>query len=374
MLNWHQEIGPPTPTGVSDPHWEFYRQIYGFIDQIDHQRVQTFFNISCTEESDYVIRDDVDTVIFSTFVESPRYETIRSLAEKHKEKKFIWLADVDAYDYPFSDNVRCIKYRHWFLLFECFFDHGGRDLVVMAKNKKFPRHKFSSLSYYKKQSRAIATAILHTMARSQSLMSWHALEHHDYNDYLIRTALEHPSFEDLDWSFLDTTVSIDDYGLGDNQFSLNIMDIKNPAYSDSAINLSNETVSYGWFYDGEDTYYTRPGPWFTEKTFKPLISGTALLAVGQPDTYQYLKNDYGLPINYDLDLAYDVLPGDFDRFKKLRETIETLISVPITEIVDRTIESCHQIQQIMLEQGYTDQFWRFNRCQDAVILEELAKS
>jgi hypothetical protein len=318
------------------------------------------------------LKIEKNIAIISTFVEAPRNEKLHELALANPDVQFICLADVNFYNYPLPSNVTFFKYRHCHVLLKVFLESGNTNLITPVKSKDI-RKKFSSLSYFNKQIRAFVTACLLTYAKNDSLISWHNKPWSDYHDYMIDTIKSNPRYADLDWDLLNNTYLIDKYTQADNNYNQNISSGPlNTIYQTSLINFSNETTNYG-LYQVDDLSYMRPGPFLTEKTWNPLLAGNILFSTAAPYVYQYLIDDYHIPINYSFGLDFDYIPGDLDRFESIGKKIQELVDIPLADLIDQNIDNCELIQQTIIDPDYTNQFDQFNQNQDLKILEKIAQ-
>ena len=356
---------------------ECWQQFYPFLKEFNPAVTQCYFNMTAVDASRYPILPATKFVFLCTFGETPRYTTIYELATHHPEVTFIWLADINMYDAPVPTNLKFFKYRQWIIWLQYLLDTVDVSTIPLAKSKTVYT-KFSSMSFFRRQSRAVVTAALLKYAQDQSIISWHSMNNStnarydhtqdDMHEYLIKSVMGHPEFQDLDWLWMDTVMEFDNFNMIGNLEHYNILDVYNPAYQTALINFNNETDALGWLNDGTMTY-NRPGPFLSEKSWKTLISGTVLLSSGQPGTYEFLKNDYCMPINYSIDLSYDQDAGDFTRLKKLVELIRTLSITPLHQLVDANIDNCELIQKTILTQDYVEQIRADNLAQDQKILE-----
>lgn len=364
---WQADLFPSNVFSVTHPRYRFWQRRYGFLSEIDHGKVAIMLNVDATDC--LTVADKYSHVVFTSCAESPRYDDLVSMANRYPDKQFVWLADLDCYDFPLPDNVEHIPYRHWYIRLEMFQECFDTNLVPKVKNKNLTC-MFSSLSYYMRQARAVVTAALKTHA-PDSIVSWHNLDNSDgIQRYYVNTFQEHEYFCDLDWSWINSTLTVDDYSLSRNQVKGNMFEIFNPAYQNAVINFNNETDSMGWLNDGTNCY-NRPGPFLTEKTWKSLISGTVMLNSGQPGTVQFLKDAYHLPLDYNIDVSYDNVPQDFDRFRLLVESIAKLSTRKLQDVVDENIDACEKVQQLVLDPDYLNVFRTFNRQQDKLVVEKL---
>ena len=339
---------------------------YKFLTEIDQSKIQLILDTGLLE---FQISKNKQLVIVSTFYESPRYNAVVNSAKLNPDTQFIYLADVNNYDHVYPDNVTFFKYRHWHLPLMHVLNNIDLSQIPNVKSKKIYK-KFSSLSYYRRQFRAIVTLSLLKYAANDSIISWHNLTNHSCHDELIKSLKSDVSFDDLDWEVLNYKHTIDNYTIDKNYYKSNILDFLNPQYQNCLINFSNETDNFGLYWI-DDIRYNRPGPFLTEKTWKPLISGNVLMSIGQPGTYDFLKNDYNIPINYSIDTSFDNVLGDFDRIKQIKNLIESLSKIKLSDLIDQNIDNCELIQNTILTPGYIDQFELFNQSQDIKILEKI---
>ena len=337
---------------------------YKFLTEIDRSKIQLILNTGFLK-----FQINKKLVIISTFYESPRYNAVVNAAKLNPDTQFIYLADVNNYDHVYPDNVTFFKYRHWHLPLMHVLNNIDLSQIPNVKSKKIYK-KFSSLSYYRRQFRAIVTLSLLKYAANDSIISWHNLTNHSYHDELIKSLKSDMSFNDLDWEVLNYKHTIDNYTVDKNYYESNILDFLTPQYQNCLINFSNETDSFGLYWI-DNIRYNRPGPFLTEKTWKPLIAGNVLMSTGQPGTYNFLKNDYNIPINYSIDISFDNTLGDFERIKQIKNLIESLSKIKLSDLIDQNIDNCELIQNTILAPGYIDQFESFNQSQDIKILEKI---
>ena len=367
MFVWPKNLAPDNIVSTSDSGYAFWKDRCLFLSNIDTEKVKVFLDID--NFSLIKIPKNVRTVVITMFGESPRINDLVVLAHQHPEVNFIWLIDIDLYDFKLPKNIYYFKYRFWYLHLEAFLANYDVSKLIFAKNKNY-KYKFSSFSFKLRQSRALITTLLMTYARNESLISWHKQDQANQIDrhwILIESLKNHHDFADLDWSVINNTILPDNFNRAKNTILANTLDIDNAGYANTLINFTNETDSYGYHNDGINEYI-RPGPYLTEKTFKSLISGTIMISVGQPFIYDFLRNDYNLPLNYAIDLSYDNLKGDFDRLFELRKLIETLASTPLADLIDSNIDICETIQHTLLDPDYIIELKKFNQQQDEKIL------
>jgi hypothetical protein len=373
---------PENISRFDDPRIKIWKDVYNWLDFVDQDKVQILID-SYFENFDP--SKTCRAVICTSYEADPRIENLVKLANKFPNLQFIWLTDSNIYDYPLPLNIFRLKYLHWYLRVKTFLHICPPEKIVKVKNKKI-KHKFSSLSYYPRQNRALVTAALLTFAQQQSILSWHNAKtqpnirstrissyfDNQHHGYLIDTLRQHPQLANLNWDFINSVIKFDDYVIDNNYPEYNLQDIDNPCYTESLCNFNNETTNFGFYVD-DTVSYIRPGPYFTEKTVKPLVTGCVLVNSGQPFGYDFLSNDYKLFVDYGLDLSFDRLPGDFDRFIKLVELIQNLSNRPLSELNDATIDSRSLIQEKILSPEWMQNVVESNCKQDLILLEFLSK-
>jgi hypothetical protein len=129
-----------------------------------------------------------------------------------------------------------------------------------------------------------------------------------------------------------------------------------PLYTQAALHFTNETYHYSLM-QNEQRHSINPGPAYSEKTFKCLIAGTPFIAVGQFDSYRFLK-ELGLKFDYgDIDLSWDNDPGNLSRIEGIINMIKSISEYNIADIEHMTGNST---------QHNTDFIWSgdfYNKCQ-----------
>jgi hypothetical protein len=129
-----------------------------------------------------------------------------------------------------------------------------------------------------------------------------------------------------------------------------------PLYQACAIHFTNESFHYSQMFINEDSYIW-PGPFITEKTLKCLAGGTAMIPVGQFETYKTLTN-LGLEFNYDFDISWDLDSGNLTRSTKIINLIDWLNKFDVEQLTTMTQDS-NKFNQNYIVSG---QF--FNQCQN----------
>lgn len=349
------------------PGWWHVIDVFNHVD-INKVLLHTSYFIT-----PYILEPKYKYVIKSLgYEETPRLEELVQWCDLNPEVHFIVLGDMWLYDFPTPHNLEFVEYRFAYCEMAQFLEL-FRDAVTPVKNKKY-KYKFSSLSHRVRQFRAVMTAKLLTMAKHESLISWHNENNSTsgIHEYLIESVKNMAYFKDLDWSFLHTTITPDEWNGTKNDLPHFILDPRYPAYNEAFINITNETFWFGW-HAIDDKKYITPGPYLSEKTWKCVGSGTMFINTGQPFTYKFLKEVYGIPLNFDIGLDFDNIPGDIDRLKALCDLIDDIQSRNLEDLIESNIDACDEMQQWILQPGLVESFEQFNQQQNQLILNKISR-
>jgi hypothetical protein len=230
------------------------------------------------------------------------------------------------------ENITVIKY----VTLHKQLDKATNDIGIATKIKP-PCYKISSLSYRITQYKKFVTAyLLQHFNHSDMILTYHnnvgkLEDHHGYPD-------GYPYLDQLELESLTKTL----INFEDDSESINISPVANASwqmapYRDAWINLTNESWHYSrTILDGHDFYY--PGPYLTEKTFKPLLAGRPFLAVGQYNTYKTLK-ELGLSVDFGFDTGYDRDTGDLTRIKGIFSAIDYIQNTNLDHLFQSAIDA-----------------------------------
>lgn len=231
-----------------------------------------------------------------------------------------------------TENITVIKY----ITLHKQLDRAIKD-IGMATEIKTPKYKISSLSYRITQYKKFVTAyLLQHFDHNNMILTYHNSigkldDHHGYPD-------GYPYLDQLGLASLAKTL----INFEDDTESINISPVLNASWQiapflDGWINLTNESWHYSrTILDDQNFYY--PGPYLTEKTFKPLLAGRPFLAVGQCNTYKTLK-DLGLSVDFGFDISYDTDSGDLTRIKGIFSAIDYIQNTNLDQLFQSGIDA-----------------------------------
>jgi hypothetical protein len=267
--------------------------------------------------------------------------------------KFLILSDRNPNDLLKMPNVSFVRLLHW----KSFLPNGIKQPIDW-KQRKF---KISSLSGRVTQFRYFISAKLYN--KPDVLMRWNRIYDANSIDYIfsetgrserdkllsLRSVFENPVNTEVFVNEPDTT-------LRDS--------VNNPAYVGSLVNAINETKDISW----NEFFGICPGPYITEKTWKPLINGNALIFSGQFGIKQVLE-ELGFDFDYPWSNEYAEITGDLDRLEKILLLIDQILNMSVTEIVDGIRISCEHNQDLV----YSNEIKNSIDCVNAVGLTTLVE-
>ena len=278
----------------------------------------------------------------------------------HITKPVIILTEWKTYDCTFlPDNFIFVRWMYAHRLLEKMISWFGTDY------HKDIKYKASTFCHRITQSKVwITTALLETLPANELFVKLN--DQIDLKNVHYWELCGNELLDNLTTTFREKwfgkKMLVDNFqGYDDNHHKVNA-DPAHPAYSKCAIHFTNESWHYSQtLYNGQNA--TLPGPNFSEKTYKCLLSATPFIAVGQFDTYSTLE-EFGLKFDYGkIDLSFDKIPGDIDRFEKIINLIVGLKDMTIQEIYDSTRECTEYNQNIIVSGEFAKNCTKFNLSQ-----------
>lgn len=260
----------------------------------------------------------VKNCIVSFHTEFYKINDLINFFARYPEVNFLLLTDGKSQSTDWPKNVTYDQWMSW-----------GDQLVkaesLYGLQKKYKNKdiKVSSLSFRAELHRAVITGyLLNNYSFKDLRISWFGMHH---------TSLDYESLPSQLYKWLKhlptSQISIDDYSAEVN-FPLLNGNWHNSAYTDCVFNLTNESIF--------DNHWT--GPYLTEKTWKPLLAGQALLTVGQSYTVSNLSQ-LGLKFDYGLDFTFDSVLPDFDRLEQIIKILQEINETSIDQLNLKVKES-----------------------------------
>lgn len=245
---------------------------------------------------------------------------------KHKTARFIILGNFYPGDLAKFNRVQFIR------ILDCLWykQHVNYQPIDWSLKK----YKISSLSYYVNEFRFFVTAAL--LGKTDVLYSWHnqyrSVSNFDYifqptgntnRDSLLKCKQQ-----------LDNIIQLDNFD--NSAYVSNLQRACNhPAYTESVVNCINETKDVSW----HPEFGHSPTPYLSEKTWKAISSGNALLFSSQANTEHFLK-ELGFNFSYPWNSDYASILGDLDRLEKIISLLDQILEISMQDLIDGVKESC----------------------------------
>lgn len=308
------------------------KQLYGdWIHLLSRGR--TFFGLNWNWHTN-MPPPSYDTYVFSFHVEQWNVDWLQQVCQKFSDRRIVVISEFPASDrFLKYANLKVLVHHHYGLIIQEVLHWRQPDFVPAIHRSK----RLSSLTNKASFFKALTTAYLMRHApQDEIVISW--VNKKDYRcpslDFLTVQAVKNNKLHDL-IDFYHTTLQHQSIVLDDfheTRFSNYFCDI--PAYTNCLVNSSNETYVRSQWHDG-----LNPGPFITEKTWKPLISGCALLPQGAMQTYNYLEN-FGFNFDYPWPRDFDNVSGDIDRFLLFLENLDLIFRLDCNDLAKKIAPAC----------------------------------
>lgn len=316
------------------------------------------FGIFCLEWGDEFVLKSIpknyDAYLITPGTEYVDWVWIKKFCKSVPDSKVIVICPYQSMLYA-ETNLSILTFDVWPFNLKFYLEE-FQQTKISYRNRKY---KISSLANRICQMRVYVCAYLHRTWNSDDyIMSWRKFLGKQEDLYLLEqtgTPKIDDTIEYIKNVFWDITIKIDDFV---NQ-PVNNLNYNHPPYTDCVINCSNESINNSYqFINGNQ--HIQPGPYLTEKTYKNLLSGTALFAVGQYQTYGYLESQ-GFNFDYPWDRSYDLQAGDIDRAKLVLDCLDSIRVMTLDHLEESTIESRMHNREYILSGDYFQHVNKMNQ-------------
>lgn len=280
---------------------------------------------------DFDLPQSFDSYFISFHTEYINIDWVIQQAELVYPKPILLVSDYDIKPHDiWPENISFARYitiHHQLNLASSIF---GTEITPQK-----PKYKISSLSMRVSQYKRFVTGyLLQHFNHKHMILSYHnsLKKHEDLHDFPPLIHLKNLNLE-LSKTFININ---DEYEI------VNISPIENtnwhvPAFTNALFNLTNESFNYSnTIKKGKS--FTYPGPYLTDKTFKPLLAARPFIPVGQAGTVTFLE-EIGFKTDFGIDLSYDKDTGDLTRIKGVFDAIDTIASKTLDELYESSLQS-----------------------------------
>jgi len=305
---------------------------------LDLKKGKTFFGLNWNWPSnlfDSTINGFYDTYVFSWHIENWDHAWLKNFCETHPDSQIVVISEFPLDNNNYHNfyrkikNLKCLVHHWW--------DHLIDEVLTIDDSPYVPvitrKYKFSSLASKPSYFKVLFTAYLMTTHDlHDTIISWNVNPTQEicpslqFLDVNISSVDEiKPLIEFYHSTLKNQQIKLDSFTVS----YLSLYDYNMPAYTDCLINSTNETYA-----QSSINRKIFPGPFITEKTWKPLLAGCGLLSQGQQGIYTYLEN-FGFVFDYPWDRSYDNISGDIDRFLKYLKTVDTIFDSDHNELAQK---------------------------------------
>jgi hypothetical protein len=296
------------------------REFYG--DWIlELRRGKTFFLLNVNwQGNSQKIPDDYDRYVFSFHVEPWDHQWIKDFCESHSDQEVVVISE-----YPLNDqyyalpNLQVLVYHCWAWLIPKVLEYDRNHYKISSTRSRHLSSLTNKPSFFK----SLTTGYIYGhQLKNRAIMSWNINKRQDICSSMkyLDISYDYPSeikelIEFYHENLKHLSIPLDDFD--DTRFSNYFSEI--PAFTQCLVNVSNET-----YQTTVQTDHVMTGPFLTEKTWKPLLAGCALIPQGMPNTYSYLEK-FGFIFDYPWDKEFDQQIPDFTRYLGVLQTIDLVL-------------------------------------------------
>lgn len=324
--------------------YSIFHTLYKNFRDIDFNN--TFFALNLYRTiPEKILNHPYKKIVISYHTEHIHYQDLYDIFYENNDKQFLLITDFFSFDIKddeaesnfWPDNVTQIPWISWGEQLS-----EAEKISGVAAKPRIPNKKISSLANRHEYHKAAITAfILNNFLIEDIIISWHKGDdgkkiyylESDYSiDENIKKYLTSEKFLQAD------SIKFDNFDSSLNTPKINIHWNDNNAYLNCAVNITNESTfsSLGQL-NGQRSVII-PGPFITEKTLKPLLSGTAFLHVGQPFLLTKL-NELGISTDFGFPDDYDNEPFEDERILKIYDSINFIMNTPLEKLYQNSYDA-----------------------------------
>lgn len=312
------------------------RMLYGdWLFDLFRDKTWAALNFNWPDQSTPV-PDDRDRYIFSWHLEAWPVDWLIAFADSHPNQEIIVISEFD--DCAVRPNICMIRYHCWHLVIPTMLARWNTGDKFRTARTKLLSCLCGKPNFY----RALVFSFMDQFFSHDDrvVVSWNATA-----DYLcpslgvLDVSLPIQRLEQLRQHYFDHDLLSRQVVVGTDLKTFDPWDHWNSNWSayDTWISVTNETYCRS---DLHDLSITRtPGPYLSEKTWKALIQGLAIVPNGMPGTYGHLA-ELGFATDHPWSMQFDSVTGDLDRLDRVFDTIEWILAQDATEVIKAILPTC----------------------------------
>jgi len=278
-----------------------------------------YYLINIKTSTDLQIPDGKDLYIFSWFFEPFVDQWFLDIYNRNPQAEFVILTDLQKNNFSMLPRVIVFTLYHYATWIKAIRQTNSGPITKPLQQRKY---KISALSSRLSEFKFYVTCKLLDHCREDVFVSWNRGFDVRSEDSFI--------FESTGYTHMDRLLNNYKELLKNNKINpdtwennpLNNCCYDHVAYEESIINCINETQNIS----RTPEFGTLPGPYITEKTWKPLFSGNAVLFSGQARIKKTLE-DFGFRFDYPWAQNCDDEFNDSQRCETLLNHIDWVLSL-----------------------------------------------
>jgi hypothetical protein len=270
-----------------------------------------------------VIPNGKDLYVFSWLFEPFNDIWFLNIYNQNPQAEFIILSDFEPNSFEQLERVNFFQVNHHSTWINAMCYKNTRPINTNLSNRKY---KLSSLSSRLNEFKFFITAKLYNKKNPQTLYTWNrGFEIRNDDDFVFT----HKNYSHAD-SLLIHSEFLKNNKINSELFKNTPLDnscFNHAAYLDTVINSINETQSLS----STPEFGKLPTPYITEKTWKPLFAGNAILFTGQAGLKTRLES-WGFIFDYVWAQDYDDSFNDNQRLEVILTQINWILEIPLGDL------------------------------------------
>jgi hypothetical protein len=297
------------------------------------------------------IPDGKELYILSWFFEPFVDVWFLEIFNRNPQAQFVVITDMNPNNLATLDRVKFFQIIHHQTWFEAIHLMNQRPKNLDLLTRKF---KISSLSSRLNEFKFYITAKLHSKQHPEAFYTWNrGFDIKDKDGFI---------FEPHGFYHSDQLLYLIDFlknnSINAENFKNNPLDgcyFTHPAYNNTVINSVNETLSLSQ----TPEFGKLPTPYITEKTWKPLFAGNAILFTGQAGLKKQLES-WGFVFDYVWAQDYDDSFNDNQRLEVILSQINWILEIPVTDLAEMAQSSVEHNLELAWSGNLERQFSQHN--------------
>lgn len=318
MHNWFYKLNQT----VEDGNFEFVDADFSWLKK-HNKNTYCLMNIASQQPCCPTVPDGKEMYILSWFFEPFGDLWFLDLYKRNPQAQFVVITDAQPNGFSNLERVKVFQIIHHATWFQAIHIKNNPPTQVDLSKRKY---KLSSLSSRLNEFKFYVTAKLHSMQSAHALYTWNrGFDIRNQDGFVFEPHGLYHADKLLEYKEFLKNNSVNAEHFDNNPLSGSCFN--HPAYFDTVINSINETQSLSQ----TPEFGKLPTPYITEKTWKPLFGGNAILFTGQAGLKKQLES-WGFVFDYVWARDYDGAFNDNQRLEVILSQINWILETPIPDL------------------------------------------